>query len=187
MNLWLRMLRLLVASFFRPRLTLPEETSVVPGRVWPHDLDLSMHMNNGRYLTLMDLGRLDLILRGGLLGAVAGKGWVPVLLAAKVRYRREIRLFRPFRIETRILCWTEREIVMDQRIVTDGRDGEPVVNCAALMLTCLYDRAAKAYVPVADILAAAGRADAVSPPVGEEVEAFLAANDALKRATSRPN
>ena len=30
-------------------------------RVWPNDLDTNAHMNNGRYLTLMDLGRFDLM------------------------------------------------------------------------------------------------------------------------------
>ena len=32
-------------------------------RVLPNDLDLLWHMNNGRYLSLMDQGRVDLMVR----------------------------------------------------------------------------------------------------------------------------
>ena len=39
-------------------------------RVCPGDLDTSLHMNNGRYWTLMDLGRTDLMLRSGFWRAV---------------------------------------------------------------------------------------------------------------------
>lgn len=56
MNLWLRLLWLIVTAKARGALVLPEGVSIVTFRVWPHDLDLSVHMNNGRYLTLMDLG-----------------------------------------------------------------------------------------------------------------------------------
>ena len=42
-------------------------------RVWPNDLDTNAHMNNGRYLTLMDLGRFDLMTQCGLVGTVLKK------------------------------------------------------------------------------------------------------------------
>src|SRR3712207_8312043 len=35
------------------------QTLVLKGRVLPNDLDAHFHMNNGRYLTLMDLGRSE--------------------------------------------------------------------------------------------------------------------------------
>ena len=69
MNLWLRLIWLFLTTPFRPRLAIPTDVSVLGLRVLPNDLDLSLHMNNGRYLTVMDLGRLDLILRSGLAGA----------------------------------------------------------------------------------------------------------------------
>ena len=46
-------------------------------------------MNNGRYLTLMDLGRADLVIRSGLWRAVLRHGWAPVVSAVKIRFRRE--------------------------------------------------------------------------------------------------
>ena len=49
-----------------PASARPEDVRASPFRVWPHDLDTSLHMNNGRYWTLMDLGRADLMIRSGL-------------------------------------------------------------------------------------------------------------------------
>ena len=71
MNLWLRLILQLLKSRFAAALE-PLGTSVRRGRVWPTDLDVSLHMNNGRYLTLMDLGRLDLMLRTGVCTATMG-------------------------------------------------------------------------------------------------------------------
>ncbi|HEV2566447.1 MAG TPA: hypothetical protein VGU19_15340 [Microvirga sp.] len=66
MNLWLRVLHLIVTSVFRARLDPVRDVSRLTFRVWPHDLDTSLHMNNGRYWTLMDLGRTDMMIRSGL-------------------------------------------------------------------------------------------------------------------------
>ena len=63
MNLWFRLAFLILSSVFRPKIDPVAETSHLRFRVWPHDLDTSMHLNNGRYWTLMDLGRADLMLR----------------------------------------------------------------------------------------------------------------------------
>jgi len=49
MNLWFRLVWLLVSSRFGPRLEPLADPSRLGFRVWPHDLDTSLHMNNGRY------------------------------------------------------------------------------------------------------------------------------------------
>ena len=77
MNLWLRILFLLLATPFRPKLEPPFGVSRLTFDVWPNDLDTNLHMNNGRYLTIMDLGRLDLTLRMGLAGHARRNGWMP--------------------------------------------------------------------------------------------------------------
>jgi acyl-CoA thioesterase FadM len=181
MNLWFRLLWLLLTTPFRPRLTPPGEASVLPFRVWPHDLDTSLHMNNGRYWSLMDLGRTDLMLRTGLWRAVLRHRWVPVVNAGTIRFRRELRLFRPFRMETRILCWNESWLVMQHRVVSRGRDGAEIVAAHALVRAALYDRAAKGYVPVARLLAEIG-VTSQSPETSAEVVAFLASEEAMRLA-----
>ncbi|WP_367187194.1 thioesterase family protein [uncultured Bosea sp.] len=181
MNLWFRLIWLLVTTRFRPRLDLPGEASVLPFRVWFHDLDTSLHMNNGRYWTLMDLGRLDLMLRSGLWRAVLRHRWLPVVNAGTIRFRREMRLFRPFRVETQIVCWRENWLVMQHRMLMQGRDGTEIVAAVALVRAALYDKKARAYVPVARLLGEIG-VTAESPQPSPEVAAFLASEDAMRTA-----
>lgn len=182
MNLWFRLLWLLLTSPLRPRLKPLEAPSLLAFRVWPHDLDTSLHMNNGRYWTLMDLGRTDLMLRTGLWRAVLRHRWVPVVNAGTIRFRRELRLFQPFRLETTILCWSDSWLVMQHRMLSRARDGSEIVAAVALVRAALYDRASKSYVPVATLMAEVG-VGAPSPEPGPEVVAFLASEEAMRQAS----
>ena len=183
MNLWFRLIWLLLTSPFGPRLQALGDPSLLRFRVWPHDLDTSLHMNNGRYWSLMDLGRTDLMLRTGLWRAVLRHRWVPVVNSGMIRFRRELRPFQPFRIETAILCWTDSWLVIQHRVLRQGRDGAEIVAAQALVRAGLYDRTARAFVPVARLMAEIGIAQE-SPPPSPEVEAFLAAEAAMRDAAT---
>jgi len=50
-------------------------THVSHHRCWPQDIDIFMEMNNGRILTVLDLGRTVLARRVGLLRALREKRW----------------------------------------------------------------------------------------------------------------
>ncbi len=184
MNLWLRLIWLLLTASRRPPLTLPGAASVLYFRVWPHDLDLSLHMNNGRYLTLMDLGRLDIMLGSGLWRAVLRDKWTPIASTITIRYRRELRPFQKFRLETRLINWDVANVVMEQTFFVDGgvRDGQ--VAARALFKGGLYDRNANAFVPIARLMETIG-VSAVSPAATPEIEAFLKADAELKQAARR--
>jgi acyl-CoA thioesterase FadM len=181
MNLWLRLFWLLLTAPFRPKLLVPEEVSVLTLRVLPNDLDLSLHMNNGRYLAIMDLGRLDLIIRSGLGGAVWRNRWTPVANAAVVRFRRELRALDRFRLETRVVGWFEQAVIIEQTFVFDNGDREGQVSARALFKGALYDRSAQRYIPVAQLMETIGATHA-SPAPTPEIEAFLAADRALREA-----
>jgi acyl-CoA thioesterase FadM len=181
MNLWFRLIWLLATFRMRPRLEMPGGASLLSFRVWFHDLDTSLHMNNGRYWTLMDLGRTDLVLRSGLWRAILRHRWVPVVNAGTIRFRREMRLFRSFNLETRILCWSENWLVMQHRMLMQGRDGGEIVAAVALVRAAIYDRRVRAYVPVERLLAEIG-ITAQSPAPSPEVAAFLASEEVLRGA-----
>ncbi|MFN3687868.1 thioesterase family protein [Salinarimonas sp.] len=182
MNLWLRLLLVVLAAWRAPRKHPVAEASVLSFRVMPHDLDVSLHMNNGRYWSLMDLGRLDLMIRCGLAGAVRRHGWMPVVSAGKIRFRRELRLWRAFRLETRILAWSDAWLVIEHRVVTRARDGSEILSAIALVRAGLYDRKEKAFVPVERLFSEIGIAEMASPAMSPEVAAFIAAEDALRKA-----
>lgn len=114
MNLYLRLVRIVLAALFGRRIGLLDD-SVTSFRVWPHDLDLNLHMNNGRYLTVMDLGRVDLMIRTGVVGVIRRRRWMPVIGSATIRYRRSLPAFARYRLRSHLLGWDEKWIYLEQR------------------------------------------------------------------------
>jgi acyl-CoA thioesterase FadM len=81
---------------------------VTPFRVWPSDLDTLLHMNNGKYLSIMDLGRMDLMLRSGTWPRLKAAGWYPVLAGQTIAYYRSLNPWKTFEVHTRILGFDDR-------------------------------------------------------------------------------
>ncbi|MFV3073393.1 thioesterase family protein [Niveispirillum fermenti] len=121
MNLIFRLLRVVVMALLSRRPFGPLDTSDLGLRVWLNDIDTNLHMNNGRYFTLADLGRVDMMIRSGMLGLILKRKWAPVLGAATIRFRRELKPAQPYRLKTRVLCWEGKWIYLEQRFETvDG-------------------------------------------------------------------
>ena len=88
---------------------------------WPWDLDPWMELNNGRTLTLYDLGRVPLVMRTGLIGTLRSQGWGITVAGSTVRYRRRIRLFHRFTMISRTLGWDGRFFYIEQSIWMGGQ------------------------------------------------------------------
>ena len=106
---------------FRPPLE-PLGTSVLAFRVWPNDLDVNVHMNNGRFLSVMDLGRFDLTFRTGLGRTMLRHRWMPLVGGITMRYRRSLDPFEAYTLHTRLLGWDAKWVYLEQRFFK--RDGE---------------------------------------------------------------
>lgn len=96
-------------------------------RCWPQDIDLFMEMNNGRILTILDLGRTVLGRRVGLMRALRANNWGLTMAGASVRYRKRIRPFVKFKMVSRSVGWDDRFLYIDQTIWING-------ECAAQAL-----------------------------------------------------
>jgi acyl-CoA thioesterase FadM len=120
MVVWLRGILVWISSSFRSPIRVLDQ-SVRSFRVWPNDFDLLRHLNNGRYLTLMDLGRFDLIIRMGLFRHLLKRRWYPVVGSATIRYLRSIYAFQKFEMRSRIVCWDEKWFFVEQRFEREGR------------------------------------------------------------------
>lgn len=79
-------------------------------------------MNNGRYLTLLDLGRADAIIRNGLRAALREHGWYSVVASEAIRFRESLSPFARYDIRTRLLGWDQRSFYFRQRFVAQGRE-----------------------------------------------------------------
>lgn len=94
--------------------------SSLPLRVLPTDIDIAMHVNNGMYFSLMDLGRFDLMLRSRVWKAMRRKGWSPVASGETISFRKSLQLGQRYTIETKIIGFDERAIYFEQRMVSGG-------------------------------------------------------------------
>jgi YbgC/YbaW family acyl-CoA thioester hydrolase len=119
MHVIIRTLWILFASRRRPSLSI-WDTASLPLRVQLTDIDIAMHVNNGMYLSLMDLGRFDLMIRSGIWNVMRRKGWSPVVNAETITFRKSLQLGQRYSIETRIMGFDERAIYFEQRMVHDG-------------------------------------------------------------------
>jgi len=81
---------------------------------WPWDLDPWMELNNGRTLTLYDMGRLPLAMRVGLIGALRKNRWGLTMAGASVRYRRRVRAFERVEMRSRAVGWDDRFLYLEQ-------------------------------------------------------------------------
>ncbi len=116
MNLLLRFIRVLIHAFFRPSLSIFEE-SVLWFRVYPHDIDLNKHMTNSRYLSLMDLGRIDLSLRSPLSRYLVQGQWKAVLGSVIIQFQRPLKLFQKVSLHTYVVGWDTKCIYLAQKIM----------------------------------------------------------------------
>jgi acyl-CoA thioesterase FadM len=90
-------------------------------RAWPNDLDFNFHVNNGRYLTLADMARMDWFIQTGALDFARKEKAFPVIGDAIAKFRRELRLFESFEIETRLVAWDGKWSFMQHRFLRGGR------------------------------------------------------------------
>jgi acyl-CoA thioesterase FadM len=119
MNLYLRLFLLLFKLIRLPRKGVLEESRVA-FRVLPNDCDINFHMNNGRYLSFMDLGRLHLVAQMGLLRVIVRRRWRAALGAAEINFIRAIAPFQKFDLVTRLVTWDDKWAYMEQRFEVDG-------------------------------------------------------------------
>lgn len=186
MNLWFRLLTYLVCAPWRPTIISPADVSRLSFRVLPNDLDASLHMNNGRYLSLMDLGRIDFLFGTGLARVIWRNRWTPIGSAVVIRYRRELTLFQRFAIETRLLTWAEASVIMEQVFVILSGPLKGQVAARALFKGGIYSRTEKSFIDIPRLMREIG-VEATSPPASAEVEAFLKADSALKVSSAQRN
>lgn len=120
MNLYGRILMLILKRLFLKNRVDLFGVCRTHFRVNPMDLDLNIHMNNGRYLSIMDLGRVDLMLQAGVLWPLFCQGYYPVVATECIRFMRPLGPFESFTVSTQIDSWDEKDIFLSQRFESKG-------------------------------------------------------------------
>lgn len=135
----------------------------------PWDIDLWMELNNGRTLTLYDLGRIPLARRTGLVGLLGKNRWGLTMAGVSVRYRQRIRAFEKIEMRSRAVCWDDKFVYLEQSMWK--KNGQ----CAnhALYRSAITDK--NGIVPPTEALKQMGEG-IQPPPMPKWVAAWIAAD-----------
>lgn len=171
-----RFLLAMFASVLRKRLGTLDESQVTFTAL-PTDCDLNFHLNAGRFVSFMDIARIELIGRMRLIRRMLARGWRPVMGGIVVRYRKSVLPFERFTIRTRLVGWDERwfylEHIVEKRNAQKG-DSE---FCAIAHARTVI-RSKEGTIPPRDVLAMMDIAETNSPPLPAFVEQWRASEDA---------
>ena len=111
----------------------PTAVGVIRLTTLPTDLDVLRHMNNGRYLSLFDLGRWDLLIRTGMADAMRRYGWYAVVSSETITFRKSLNPWQRFDVESRLIGHDEKAIYMEHRAVVTGEVYARVIVRARMM------------------------------------------------------
>lgn len=112
----LRALAVLMAALRAPS----SKVSRLPMRVRLTDVDLNVHLTNSRYPQLMDLGRLDWLVRAGLGRAMVAERFRAIAVEVRTEFRRELKLGQAFVLDTRVVGFDRKAAIFEQRFLVDG-------------------------------------------------------------------
>lgn len=116
-------------------------------RVQVVDLDVLLHMTNGRYLSILDAARISYYARTGLWRQFRTLGWSPVVTAQTITYRRSLRLGCRYRVRTVLVGTDEKNLYFEQTF-----HGAGVEYATALVSVRLMERSGASVRP-RDVLA----------------------------------
>lgn len=133
----------------------------------PVDIDPWMELNNGRTLTLFDMGRMTAGLRMGLPGELKRRGWGMAVAGASVRYRKRVTMFQRIEMHTEVAGWDDRFIYLLQAMWVGG-----TCTSQALLRTAFTSREGTR--PPSEVAAAMGWTDP-SPELPQWVADWIAA------------
>ncbi len=112
MNLYIRLFFMFLTARFKSAVSIfdPFETK---HRVWLNDIDVFLHMNNGRYFTITDLARMEWLIRAGIWKKMKPLGIYPVMAGETAQFRGSLLPFQKYSIVTRLMGWDERFIYVE--------------------------------------------------------------------------
>lgn len=121
----------------------------------PTDIDILRHMNNGRYLSLFDLGRWDLMVRTDLSEIMQQRGWYPVVASETITFRKSLNLWQRFELQSRWVGHDDRALYLEHRAVVRGE-----IYASAIIRGRILRRAGGT-VPMSEVLEALELEDAL--------------------------
>jgi YbgC/YbaW family acyl-CoA thioester hydrolase len=176
MNLWWRLL--LTLFFSKGRTTVAAlGPCTTPFRVCLSDLDVLRHVNNGKYFSMMDVARVDLMRRSGVLAIMNSRGWYPVVVLESASFFRSLKWGERFEIQTEVIGWDAKYFFMRQSF---NRAGKTVAD--AYVKARMLKRSGGA-VSTRELFEIVG-ANESSPPLPDWLRVWSATHEEARGATA---
>jgi acyl-CoA thioesterase FadM len=97
-----KMLRVLISALWKKPLGV-QDTLKISRIVSPFDLDLNLHMNHVRFLSIVEAVLFEGLHRSSFLRSMLGIGAVPMIGGVMISYRKELKLFQSYSVELKYL------------------------------------------------------------------------------------
>ncbi len=125
-------------------------------------LDTFGHVNNAKYLEILEEARWDFITANGYgLADVKARQEGPVILAIEIKFKKELRLRETIRVESEVTHYKGRIAKMTQQIF----NGAGELSCDAVLTFGLFDlKARRLITPNEAWSKALGLAEPLAPP-----------------------
>ncbi|MEL6868332.1 MAG: thioesterase family protein [Pseudomonadota bacterium] len=145
MNLYLRLLLIWFRNRGQEKHMLDHRADST-FRVWPNDIDAFGHMNNGRYLQIMDVARVEWMLQTPVANTIRQQRWAPLLGGGVIRFRHSLKLAQRYSVHTRLLGWDTRWFYLEHSF----RDR--IGRCVAVGVTRAGLRRSGQWVPADEVM-----------------------------------
>eukprot|EP00448_Togula_jolla_P020664 CAMPEP_0170581346 /NCGR_PEP_ID=MMETSP0224-20130122/6986_1 /TAXON_ID=285029 /ORGANISM="Togula jolla, Strain CCCM 725" /LENGTH=236 /DNA_ID=CAMNT_0010904467 /DNA_START=53 /DNA_END=763 /DNA_ORIENTATION=+ len=105
-----------VACKLQPRAKI-SEADKVSYRCWPPDVDRNSHMNNAKFMRVLNYARRNFWMRNGMWDFVRMRSPRAnmVVTASTIRYRREIKCYMRYNVVTRLVHWDNACFYLEHR------------------------------------------------------------------------
>ena len=117
---WIRLILAIYSAKYRSKLSISEESNIT-FRVWFTDVDASV-MNHAPMMTVMEMGRIDFMVRTGFFKLAREKKWYFPSRSMSVQFIRPLKLFQKANLTTRLFYVDERWLFTEQKIIRHGKD-----------------------------------------------------------------
>lgn len=173
MNLIGRLILELIATIFNKSPFDPLKTVVRSFRVWPHDMDINIHLTAARYFSFGDLVRIAWWADNKILWSFFIQGYKGVVNAQEITYIREFTPFSKVTLEAQLICWDEKYCYFEHRYYS----GDQLYSIAHARVAMIYKRKVISLNEVFSKLAT----DIESPPETEVIADWKETLQAKKR------
>lgn len=109
----------LISAKFKTKL-VGTETVCKTFRVWITDIDVSI-MNHAALLTVMETGRLDLMVRSNFFKIASKNKWYFPSQAISIQFYRPLKVFQKAEIHSKISYVDDKWIYVEQKIQRKGK------------------------------------------------------------------